>query len=74
MVNWTGEHIGKYQVKKLLGQGGMGQVYQAFHPALERDVALKVIHTRLARDPEAVDRFQGPRHPSSPLRLPEPER
>jgi serine/threonine-protein kinase len=36
----------------------MGEVYQAFHPALERKVAIKLIHTRLVSDPEAIDRFR----------------
>ena len=36
----------------------MGEVYQAFHPALEREVALKLIHRHLVSDPEAIDRFR----------------
>ena len=58
MANWTGKQIGKYEIKELLGRGGMGAVYQAYHPALERDVAIKLIHTHLAGEPDAVERFR----------------
>ncbi len=37
------QSIGKYQLKKLLGRGGMGEVWAAFHLGLRRDVALKVL-------------------------------
>jgi WD40 repeat protein/type II secretory pathway predicted ATPase ExeA len=36
----------------------MAQVYRAFHPTLERDVAIKVIHPRLADDADFVERFR----------------
>jgi WD40 repeat protein/tRNA A-37 threonylcarbamoyl transferase component Bud32 len=50
--------LGKYQIKEFLGRGAMAQVYKAFHPTLERDVAIKVIHPYLADDPDFVDRFR----------------
>ncbi|NOU27669.1 MAG: protein kinase [Polyangiaceae bacterium] len=49
---------GKYLVRERLGGGAMGEVYRARQVALERDVAVKVIHPRLARDREFSDRFQ----------------
>lgn len=52
------KQIGKYTVKELLAQGGMGEIYRASHPTLERDVAIKVIRTNKASDPTIVDRFQ----------------
>lgn len=52
------ERIGKYVVKELLGRGGMGEIYRAYHPKLERDVAIKLIHTYRASDPLIVERFQ----------------
>ena len=42
--------IGKYQVQGVLGQGGMGIVYRAFDPAIQRPVAIKTI-TKSALDP-----------------------
>ena len=58
MTDWTGKQIGKYEIKELLGRGGMGEVYKAFHPALERDVAIKTIHANLAQEAGTVDRFR----------------
>ena len=58
MTGWTDKQIGKYQVKEFLGRGGMGEVYRAVHPNLERDVAIKMIHSLAASTPRVVDRFQ----------------
>lgn len=38
-----GDLVGPYEIRGFIGQGGMGQVYKAFDPRLERTVALKVI-------------------------------
>ncbi|MFN8417951.1 MAG: serine/threonine-protein kinase [Anaerolineae bacterium] len=47
----------KYQIEKLIGQGGMGAVYRAFQPDLERHVAIKVLPAGLAMDADFVKRF-----------------
>jgi serine/threonine-protein kinase len=52
------QRIGKYEIVKLLGRGGMGAVYQAHDPLLERDVALKVMLPTIAEDPELKQRFE----------------
>ena len=46
--------LGRYQNLTLLGQGGMGSVYQALDPALDRGVAIKVMNDRT---PDFVSRF-----------------
>jgi serine/threonine protein kinase len=48
---------GKYRLLRLLGDGGMGSVYEAHHEVLGARVAIKVLHENLARKPELVDRF-----------------
>lgn len=51
------ETIGKYEVRRLLGQGSVGAVYLAFDPLIEREVAIKVLRPGLSEDPTALLRF-----------------
>jgi serine/threonine-protein kinase len=48
---------GKYQIVRALGEGGMGTVYQALQPAMNRMVALKLIRPQMVTKPDAVARF-----------------
>jgi serine/threonine protein kinase/outer membrane biosynthesis protein TonB len=47
----------RYQVQRVIGDGGMGSVYEAQHVTLRKRVALKVLHPELCRDQTHVDRF-----------------
>src|SRR5262245_13931760 len=49
---------GRYKVIKPLGEGGMGQVYLAEHVAIEKRIALKVLHAEYAHKGDIVARFQ----------------
>jgi tRNA A-37 threonylcarbamoyl transferase component Bud32 len=53
-----GQTLGKYRVLEALGRGGMARVYRAYHPQLERYVAIKVLRSDLVEDEEFLARFQ----------------
>ncbi len=54
----VGSRLGHYEVTALIGEGGMGQVYQATDTKLKRQVALKILPEAFAADPERLARFQ----------------
>lgn len=49
--------VGEYRVLRLLGEGGMGQVFEAVHPVIGKHVAVKVLRLELAQDERLVRRF-----------------
>ena len=49
--------FGKYELRELLGRGGMAEVWKAFDTQLERYVAIKLLHADLQADPEFMTRF-----------------
>ena len=59
-----------YDVRALLGRGGMGEVYRAWDPRLCREVALKVLHERADSDPERVRQFVAEARAASALNHP----
>ncbi|MBN1679902.1 MAG: protein kinase [Anaerolineae bacterium] len=50
--------LGKYEIVDRIGRGGMAEVYRGYHVALDRYVAIKLLHPFLADDPEFKDRFE----------------
>jgi serine/threonine-protein kinase len=50
--------LGRYQLKQLIGQGGMGEVWSAYHVALRRNVAVKILRPDSNADETAVTRFE----------------
>ena len=55
----VGDVIGdRYELDELVGRGGMSSVYKAHDRLLERDVALKVLHSHFLADEEYVERFR----------------
>jgi len=52
-----GKTLHRYQITNLLGEGGMGEVYKARDPILQRDIAVKVMHPHFARQPNFRERF-----------------
>ena len=54
----AGESVGPYRIIEQLGQGGMATVFKAYHAALDRFVALKVLHPAFTEDHTFPSRFQ----------------
>jgi serine/threonine protein kinase len=65
-----GTVLGAYVVTARIGRGGMASVYQAHHPALDRNVAIKVLWDSLAEQPGFLERFRREARSASRLRHP----
>src|SRR4029450_1105751 len=66
----VGRTISHYQVLSLLGAGGMGEVYLARDPRLDRTVALKILPQELAADADLMQRFRREAKAASALNHP----
>ncbi len=58
MTPTPGTHLGRYEVLGPLGKGGMGEVYRARDPEVDREVAIKVLPADVAADAERLARFE----------------
>jgi Tol biopolymer transport system component len=54
----SGQRLGRYEILKPLGAGGMGEVYRARDTRLDRDVAIKILPSSVATDPDRLARFE----------------
>lgn len=54
----VGSSLGSYEIRGMLGAGGMGEVYRALDTKLQRHVALKVVPLEMAADPQVMARLQ----------------
>ena len=61
---------GKYRVTRLIGEGGMGVVYEAEHTLIGRPVALKLLHGDFAKNPDALERFHREARAATAIRHP----
>jgi serine/threonine protein kinase len=65
-----GTHLGHYVITDRIAQGGMGTVFRALEPALERYVAIKVLRPEYASNPDYVQYFQEEARAVAALRHP----
>ena len=66
----SGSAVGPYRIDRLIGAGGMGQVYRARDPRIGRDVAIKVLPAAYAADAERLRRFEQEARASGALNHP----
>jgi serine/threonine protein kinase len=65
-----GRNLGRYRVLEPLGRGGMARVYRAYHPQLDRYVAIKVLRSDLVEEEEFLARFKREARAVAALRHP----
>ena len=66
----AGAQLGAYEIRGLVGSGGMGEVYRAFDPRLAREVAIKVVADDLSGDLARRERFRREAHAIASLSHP----
>ena len=58
MTLTAGTKLGRYEIRSQIGEGGMGEVYRAFDPKINRDVAIKILPQALSTDKDRLARFE----------------
>jgi serine/threonine protein kinase len=58
VTDWIGRTLSKVTIQKLIGRGGMAEVYQGTHNTLNRPVAVKILHGHLLEDDALMERFR----------------
>src|SRR5258708_13083239 len=66
----SGTRLGPYKIEAPIGVGGMGEVYRATDTRLNRNVAVKILSSRLTAEPSAKQRFEREAHTASALNDP----
>jgi serine/threonine protein kinase len=66
----AGTHLGRYEVRSKIGEGGMGEVYLAQDTQLRRSVALKILPAEFTQSEERLRRFQQEAYAASALTHP----
>src|SRR6185295_15338578 len=66
----AGTTLGRYEIRSLLGAGGMGEVYLAQDTQLRRPVALKLLPTSFTQDEDRLRRFEQEAYAASALNHP----
>jgi serine/threonine protein kinase len=69
-LSLEGQSLGKYRMLEPLGRGGMAQVYKAYHPQLDRYVAVKILRSDLVEEEEFLARFRREARAVAALRHP----
>ncbi len=65
-----GDRLGRFEIVGALGAGGMGEVYRAHDPQLQRDVAIKVLPAEFSADAVRRRRFEQEAHAAGGLNHP----
>jgi len=69
-LSLEGQTLGKYRILEPLGRGGMAQVFKAYHPQLDRFVAVKILRSDLVEEEEFLVRFRREARAVAALRHP----
>ena len=70
MTDWIGRTLSKVAIQKLIGRGGMAEVYLGIHTTLNRPVAVKILHGHLLEDDTLLARFRSEAQAVANLRHP----